>query len=68
MIDLRYPLGPLAVIAPATGAARRAAIKDLAAAPELMRTAVGGLSDTQLDTPYQTRRMDGAPGRAPCAG
>jgi hypothetical protein len=53
MTDLRYPIGPLAVIAPATDDVRRAAIEDLASAPLSMRTAVSGLTDAQLDAPYR---------------
>jgi hypothetical protein len=53
MTDLRYPIGPLDVIAPAADEVRRAAIEVIASTPSLMRVAVRGLSDAQLDTPYR---------------
>jgi hypothetical protein len=51
--DLRYPIGPLAAVAPASADVRLAAIANLVAAPLSMRAAVSGLSDAQLDTPYR---------------
>ncbi|MBF8299977.1 MAG: DinB-like domain protein, partial [Acidobacteria bacterium] len=51
--DLRYPIGRLTVLLPPTDAVRRAALEDIAALPARMRSAVDGLSDTQLDTPYR---------------
>ena len=53
MTDLRYPIGKLEVVVPATDDIRREAIEAIAATPALMRTAVSGLSDRQLDTPYR---------------
>ena len=51
--DLRYPIGRLEVVVPATDDVRRAALEDIAALPVRMRAAVDGLSDAQLDTPYR---------------
>lgn len=52
-LDLRYPIGRAERRPALTTAERRAAIDALAAAPEALRTAVRGLSDEQLDTPYR---------------
>jgi len=53
MDDLRFPVGPF-VFDPATTPDKRAAcIREIAAAPALMRAAVGGLTDRQIDTPYR---------------
>lgn len=51
--DLRYPVGRLNVVAPATDQLRRAAIDIIATTPAHMRAALNGLSDAQLDTPYR---------------
>jgi uncharacterized damage-inducible protein DinB len=51
--DLRYPIGKLARRSTLTAAERRAAIDAMAAMPAQLRTAVRGLSDAQLDTPYR---------------
>lgn len=51
--DLRYPIGRMERKATMTDAERRAAIDAIAAAPARLRTAVNGLSDSQLDTPYR---------------
>jgi hypothetical protein len=51
--DLRYPIGPFALVEPATPALRAAAIADIAALPGQIRDAVAGLTDAQLDTPYR---------------
>lgn len=51
--DLRYPIGRLDRRASLTSEERRAAIDAVAAAPSKLRTAVKGLSDSQLDTPYR---------------
>lgn len=53
MTDLRYPIGRFQEVAPATDDIRRAALDELSALPARMRAAVGGLSATQLDTPYR---------------
>lgn len=52
MDDLRYPIGPFKPVPPGE-AARRNHIKDLAGAATLLRQAVRGLTDAQLDTPYR---------------
>ncbi len=51
--DLRYPIGKFDPTAPVTPAIRKAAIWDLAQAPERVRGAVNRLTDAQLDTPYR---------------
>ena len=51
--DPRFPIGPFTPVLPATQALREAAIADIAALPGLVRGAVAGLSDGQLDTPYR---------------
>jgi len=52
--DLSYPIGkfvwPTASLTPA---ARKAAIKAIGQAPSALRAAIGGLTDSQLDTPYR---------------
>ncbi len=48
MTDLRYPIGP-----EATGTPLADAIRDLEESPALLRRAVGGLDEAQLDTPYR---------------
>ena len=53
MNDLRYPIGPLPSVTPATDEVRTRAIEDIRALPALMRRAVSGLTDAQLDTPYR---------------
>ena len=53
MRDLRYPIGPLQPITPATDEVRRRAIEEIGALPALMRRGVSGLTDAQLDTPYR---------------
>ncbi len=51
--DLRYPIGKLARKSLLSAAERRAAIHAIAAAPAALRSAISGLSDSQLDTPYR---------------
>lgn len=51
--DLRYPIGPDTVPATTTAAERAARVDAIAALPAQLRTAVAGLSDAQLDTPYR---------------
>lgn len=53
MSDLRYPLGELTVPETITDAIRQTWIAELEAAPALVRAAVAGLTDEQLDTPYR---------------
>lgn len=51
--DLRYPVGKFRPPTESTAAARAAQIETLRLLPERLQTAVAGLSDVQLDTPYR---------------
>ncbi|HYK36271.1 YfiT family bacillithiol transferase [Alloacidobacterium sp.] len=51
--DLRYPLGKFPGSLGQTHEQRRASIAVIAALPENLRSAVNGLSDQQVDTPYR---------------
>jgi uncharacterized damage-inducible protein DinB len=51
--DLRYPIGRLETRSSLSADERRAAIDAIAATPAKLRTAVKGLTDSQLDTPYR---------------
>jgi uncharacterized damage-inducible protein DinB len=51
--DLRYPIGKMERKPSLSSDERRAAIDAIASAPAKLRTAVQGLSDSQLDTPYR---------------
>lgn len=51
--DLRYPVGRFRPPAESTPALREAQIETLRLLPERLRSAVAGLSDAQLDTPYR---------------
>jgi uncharacterized damage-inducible protein DinB len=51
--DLRYPIGPFSYDGQMTDVRRAACIARIAAAPGRLRTAVTGLDDGQLDTPYR---------------
>lgn len=51
--DLRYPIGPFKPTPAPTVADRREWIKAIEEAPGLLRAAVKGLTDRQLDTPYR---------------
>lgn len=53
MSDPRYPVGKFVSIEALNPDERRERIDEIAAAPVLLREAVGGLSETQLDTPYR---------------
>ena len=53
MTDPRYPIGRPASLGPFSDAERLALIDKLERAPGLLRQAVEGLSDPQLDTPYR---------------
>ena len=53
MSDLRYPVGQFSKPSSLTQAERSEAIQILADAPRNMRTAVNGLNERQLDTPYR---------------
>lgn len=51
--DLRYPIGKWTRTPNLDAAGRAAAIAAIAAVPTALRTALAGLSDAQLDTPYR---------------
>ncbi len=53
MSDPRYPIGPFTTRESLTSAERAEALAHIAAAPQKMRAAVAGLTDSQLDTPYR---------------
>lgn len=53
MPDLRYPIGTYEPLTNTTEAHRSALIENIAAAPQLLRAGVQGLSSAQLDTPYR---------------
>jgi len=52
-MDLRYPVGPFEFEGPLSSGQRETLIDQIAATPGRMRTAVAGLSDEQLNTPYR---------------
>src|SRR5687768_2794723 len=52
-MDLRYPVGPFSFTAALSDPERQALIDQIAEAPALMRAAVAGLDQAQLDTPYR---------------
>jgi DinB superfamily len=52
-MDNRYPIGKFTWAPGNTPEQRAAAIEDIAAAPQKLRSAVAGLSVAQLDTPYR---------------
>jgi hypothetical protein len=51
--DLRYPIGPFTTPSEYPDELRRACIGEIVALPRLAATAVAGLDDRQLDTPYR---------------
>ena len=51
--DLRYPVGKFKFPDAITADDRSRFIEQIAKTPERLRAAIGGLSDTQLDTPYR---------------
>ena len=51
--DLRYPIGRFAPPAGSTLELRKAHMQTLSQLPERLWSAVAGLNDTQLDTPYR---------------
>ena len=53
MSDLQFPIGRYVARTKFTDASRRAAILAIAETPARLRTAVRGLDDSQLDTPYR---------------
>jgi DinB superfamily len=52
-MDLRYPIGQFTWSGSNTPEQRAQCINDIAEAPHRMRSAVAGLTDAQLDTPYR---------------
>jgi hypothetical protein len=52
-MDTRYPIGKFTWSGQNTAEQRAALIKDIAEVPQKMRSAVAGLNDAQLDTPYR---------------
>ena len=53
MEDLRYPIGKNTIKPSLTEEERKILVQQIADAPKLVRSAVKGLSDEQLDTPYR---------------
>jgi len=53
MTDLRYPIGKFAYEGPPTPEQRQELLQHVEQAPGRLRTAVTGLSEQQLDTPYR---------------
>lgn len=53
MIDLRYPIGKFSYDKSLTEDQKRAFCDQIADAPHMLRAAVSGLSDAQLDTAYR---------------
>jgi uncharacterized damage-inducible protein DinB len=53
MSDPRFPIGKFSFDGDVSDAARAARIADIEAAPRLLRAAVEGMSERQLDTPYR---------------
>jgi hypothetical protein len=53
MTDLRYPIGRHNLVAGLAPKEREGCIEQIAAMPSLLRRAVTGLGETQLDTPYR---------------
>ena len=53
MDDLRFPTGRFTLDPDPTPGKRHGWIDQIAAAPAALKSAVGGLSDTQFDTPYR---------------
>jgi len=51
--DLRYPVGPFVYDKDTTPARRREWIRQIADAPALLRSAIAGLNDRQIKTPYR---------------
>ena len=52
-IDLAYPIGRFEKLSRIDAAARESVVRDLEEAPAILRTAVAGLVEAQLDTPYR---------------
>jgi hypothetical protein len=51
--DLKHPIGRFSFQPPSTAAQRKQWIAEIAEAPANLRTAVSGLNDEQLNTPYR---------------
>ena len=51
--DLRYPIGKFAYDGPMTPERARECLTAIADTPAMLRAAVAGLTDQQLDTPYR---------------
>ncbi|MGY3211211.1 hypothetical protein [Mucilaginibacter sp. HD30] len=66
--NLKYPIGKFIV----PDAYREELItqwkNDIKELPVLIKQAVAGLTDEQLETPYRTRRLDHKAGSAPRSG
>jgi hypothetical protein len=52
-MDLRYPIGPFTWNGPNSSEQRTQFIDDIAATPQELRSAVAGLNEIQLNTPYR---------------
>jgi hypothetical protein len=53
MSDLRYPIGKFTYDGPLTDAQKQEALNHIAETPAKLRSAVKGLSEAQLNTPYR---------------
>src|SRR4029077_2321955 len=53
MTDLRYPIGKFTYQGPPTLSQRQELLLQIEQAPSRLRSAVTGLSEQQLDTPYR---------------
>jgi len=53
MSDPRYPIGKFSYTGPLTAAQKQQCLTDIEQTPARLRTALRGLSDRQLDTPYR---------------
>jgi uncharacterized damage-inducible protein DinB len=53
MADARYPIGKFTFDGDVSSGARQARIADIEAAPRLLRAALDGMTERQLDTPYR---------------
>jgi uncharacterized damage-inducible protein DinB len=53
MTDPRYPIGKFSYAAPPTTEQKQQYLNDIEQTPALLRAAVRGLSEQQLDTPYR---------------
>ena len=52
-MDQRFPIGKFEWPGPNTAEQRKQLIDEIAATPQKMRSAISGLTDSQLDTPYR---------------